>query len=155
MPAGRPTDYTPEKAAEICRRIAAGESLSRICRSEGMPVRETVRLWRKAHPEFMADYAQARIEQAEVYFDDVIDMADSATPEDVQAVKLAVDSRKWVLARMDAMKYGDRASLNIGGQDGNPVKTESVSIKVDTDAMPDDERDVLLKAVHRRLQGAS
>ena len=44
-PRGRPSKYTPELAAEICRRIADGETLSAICSDDGMPPASTVRQW--------------------------------------------------------------------------------------------------------------
>jgi len=38
----------------------------------------------------------------------------------VQAARLRVDTRKWVASRLLPKKYGDRASLNVGGQADNP-----------------------------------
>ncbi len=37
MPAGRPTDYTPELGDLICSRIAEGSSLRKICTDDEMP----------------------------------------------------------------------------------------------------------------------
>jgi len=42
---GRPTLYTEELAAEICRRLAGGESLRRICEDDHMPGASTVVDW--------------------------------------------------------------------------------------------------------------
>ena len=44
--------YTPQVGAEICARVAAGESLTAICAEPGMPHRASIRNWRKAHPQF-------------------------------------------------------------------------------------------------------
>lgn len=155
--AGRPSEFTPEKGDLICDRLAKGETLRRICRTPGMPDRHTVRDWRRAFPTFDAQYAQARIDQAEVYFDDVIDLADETAgePTEVQAAKLRVDSRKWVLARMDRGKYGDHSKLDLGGQDGNPIRTESTVLEIVPDDYAPEERELVLRVAHKRLQGAS
>ncbi|HEX4711878.1 hypothetical protein [Phenylobacterium sp.] len=45
--------YTPERGAAICRRLAAGESLRAICRTDpAMPTEKTVWNWARAHEEF-------------------------------------------------------------------------------------------------------
>jgi len=128
--------YSDELAERICQRIADGETLSRICADEGMPDSSTVRRWeREDRGGFRAIYARAREEQAETFFDDVLDVADGAAEaadalaqdaadrvdekyaadvyrrvysEEIQARRLRIDSRKWMLARMNRAKYGDR-----------------------------------------------
>ncbi len=37
MPAGRPSDYTEDKAATICALLAEGKSLRSICLADDMP----------------------------------------------------------------------------------------------------------------------
>lgn len=44
--------YSEELGAEICARVAAGESVAAICRDEGMPHRTSVRDWALKEPEF-------------------------------------------------------------------------------------------------------
>ncbi len=122
-----------------------------------MPDRKTVRLWRLANAEFFSQYAQARIDQAEVYFDDVIDLSDDTAgdPAEVQSAKLRVDSRKWVLARMDRNLYGDKQAIDLGGQPGNPLKTEATTLTIDPMTLPTEDQQALLRILHRNLQGAS
>jgi hypothetical protein len=60
MGAGRPSDYNPEIGAEICRRIAEGETIGDICKTEGMPSRVTVWNWTHIHPDFLSLYTRAR-----------------------------------------------------------------------------------------------
>jgi uncharacterized Zn finger protein (UPF0148 family) len=58
---GRPSTYTPEVAAEICARLAAGESLLEICQSTEMPSEATVRGWAIDDVKgFASKYARAR-----------------------------------------------------------------------------------------------
>jgi hypothetical protein len=67
--------YRPWLGALICARMAAGESLRAICRSDpAMPTEKTVWNWRRAHPAFaarigrviLARRAQARRGQADL-----------------------------------------------------------------------------------------
>lgn len=74
---GRPSTYTPEIAAEICERLAAGESLLDIC-SPDFPVREsTVRGWvLDDHNGFAAKYLRARELGLEHEADEIKRLAD-------------------------------------------------------------------------------
>ena len=126
---GRPPKYTPELAAEVLRRIAAGESLSAVCRDKHLPSRAIVNGWvigeRGAPPSFRAAYARAKAARVEVLADEIISLADEARGCDnaeVQACRLQVDARKWSLARMAPKEWGDRVQHDIGGQAGNPVQ---------------------------------
>ncbi len=55
-----PVRYSPSLAASICARFAAGESLSGVARTPGMPSRRTMIRWRARHPDFAAGLALAR-----------------------------------------------------------------------------------------------
>jgi hypothetical protein len=44
--------YAPEVGRAICARVAAGESLTRMCKAADLPCRGTVRNWSRNHPEF-------------------------------------------------------------------------------------------------------
>ena len=130
---GAPSSFTQEKADEICRRIANGESLRSVCRDPKMPSPETARKWLRDRKEFLAQYALAREEQADAIFEEMFEIADDGTNdwmerkrqdgsteevlnnEHVQRSKLRIDTRKWALARMSPRKYGDRLNLEHEG----------------------------------------
>ncbi len=118
---GRPTQYNAERAKALCRRLASGESLLNICKDSKMPTRQGIYLWLEKHKEFVDIYARAREQYADAVFDGLFELADSATPQDVQVVKLQIDTRKWALARISPKKYGDRAALELTGPDGGPI----------------------------------
>jgi hypothetical protein len=139
MPAGRPSDYTPELAGAICDRLAEGESLRSICDSEGMPNKKTVLRWLRIHEEFRAQYAQARELQAEGMADEIVDIADDGhndwmkrnygdderwveNGEAIRRSALRIDARKWVAAKLLPKKYGDRVQTEITGSDGGPLQ---------------------------------
>jgi hypothetical protein len=51
--------------------------------------------------------------------------------------RLQIETRKWLLARLDPMKYGQQ--VNIGGMEGNPIKlvVEHVGSMKDDDSKED------------------
>lgn len=118
---GRPSRYDANMAADICGRLAAGESLASICRDQTMPAQTTVYRWIATIPEFRELYACAREDQAETLADQIQDLADEKPSHviDDKGVKRVdngwvtwqknrVDARKWVAAKLKPKKYGDK-----------------------------------------------
>ena len=123
MPAGRPSLYTPELAETICTRIADGEGLRAICREEHIPGRQTVMDWLNSpgaqFDEFRAKYARARELQGDLLDEQIQQVADVATPEDVQVAKLRVETMKWRASKLNPKKYGDKIDMNHSGNIGH------------------------------------
>jgi hypothetical protein len=128
---GRPTLYSPEIADTILERIASGETLRQLCRSEGMPAESTVRLWVLDDRDgFSARYARARDMQLESWGDETIEISDDGSNdwmlregkdgetswvlngEHVQRSKLRTESRKWIMSRLKPERYGDKLELS-------------------------------------------
>ncbi len=63
---GRPSLYTEALVAQICRRLAEGETLRAICRDPAMPDKATILRWLgdKEKADFRDQYAHAREMQA-------------------------------------------------------------------------------------------
>lgn len=111
---GRPTVRSDSLANFICELIAEGSSLRSICRDERMPSLSTVCRWLSQDPEFQEQYARSRERQAEVYADEIVDIADEAKTADSAAVaRVRVDSRKWVVSKLLPKKYGERNSGDV------------------------------------------
>lgn len=127
---GRPSIYSPDLAAAICERLVTGESLRAICRDHDMPAISSVFLWMSVHKGFSEQYARARAEQADAKFDELEELAATATPETASVVKLQVDTRKWVLSRMAPKKYGDKVQQEVSGPNGGPVVVEAITRKI-------------------------
>ncbi len=129
---GRPSLYTDALAAEICRRLAEGETLRPVCRDKAMPDKATILRWLadKAKADFRAQYTYAREMQADALFDEALVIADDASGdwtvdkdgkkvvdhENIQRSRLRVDTRKWAAGKMAPKKYGDK--LDLGGSIG-------------------------------------
>ncbi|ALX78355.1 ubiquitin carboxyl-hydrolase [Cronobacter sakazakii] len=112
---GRPSDYLPEVAADICSLLADGESLRKVCERPGMPNKSTVFRWLAQHEEFRDQYAKATETRADAIFEEMFDIADTVAEEAaaVGKARLRIDTRKWALARMNPKKYGDKVSQEI------------------------------------------
>jgi len=122
---GRPSRYTAEIAAEICERLAAGESLNAICRDEHMPSRKVVHEWVAADRNgFRYNYAHARAMQADLMADEIIEIADEARNdwvmrdgrrvfdrENINRARLRIDARKWLMAGLAPKKWGNRSVI--------------------------------------------
>jgi len=58
---------------------------------------------------------RAREAQADKLFKECLEIADKATPENVNVARLQVDTRKWAAARLAPKKYGDHISHDVHG----------------------------------------
>lgn len=134
---GRPSGYTEEIAAEICRRLALGESLQGMCADEGMPHQATVFRWLHEHEEFRELYARAREDQAEFQADELVKLADEEpmfiTDEKgnsrvdsawVAWQKNRIDTRKWTAAKLKPRKYGDKVGVEHSGSVGLSINID-------------------------------
>lgn len=126
-PGGRPSIYTPELADLICMRIATHqESTHKLCqRYDDMPDTTCIYEWRHKHPGFAHKYAQAKMQQAEIMAEQILDIADysaqdTITDEDgnerinsefVARSRLRVDTRKWLASKLAPKIYGDRSTV--------------------------------------------
>lgn len=134
---GRPTAYTEEISKEICERLASGESLNAICRSEHIPHKVTIMRWllsdQEIYSEFRNHYAQAREIQYQFMADDILDIADDGSNdwierndpqnagydyngEAVARSRLRVDTRKWFMSKV-LPKFADRQEKQVTDND--------------------------------------
>lgn len=118
---GRPSKYTPQLAAEICRRIALGQTILDICETEGMPTWPTIVDWRLRFPDFATLYFQARQSSADIFETIALRTAERATFLDYGAKRLYVDTLKWAAAKRQPKVYGDRSEMVVSGDVDNPV----------------------------------
>lgn len=138
----RPSGYSQELANSICEKISHGHSLRRICEGEEMPVTSTVFKWLSEKKEFSDQYARACKERTIAMAEEIIDISDDGTNdwmednymkgkspgwkvngEAVQRSKLRVDTRKWIMSKMEPKKYGDKMDVTSDGKaiEGNTI----------------------------------
>ncbi len=138
MGAGRPEVWTPEKKQEaidkILARIATSrDSLKTICSGDDkLPDAQVFFSWLRGNEELNNLYAHAKEAQADVIFEEMLDIADTPqrgvttkttangtdiTEEDMLGHRrLQIDTRKWALGKLRPKKYGDKLDLEHSGQ---------------------------------------
>ncbi len=126
----------------IFERIANGESLRSICRSDGMPAISTVMLWMAEDGPLSEQYARAMVARADYHFERCIEIADQR-PEMVDAAeggdtnhkaggsrmdtgcvawqRLQLDAHKWAASKLSPKKYADKVDHTLAAPDGGPV----------------------------------
>jgi hypothetical protein len=126
---GRPTLYTEELANLICERVATSTlGLARLCElHKDLPSKATINLWRFNNPDFSAQYARAKLFQADLLAEEMLDIADDGSNdwmetfgddgesigwklngEHVQRSRLRIDTRKFLAAKLLPKQYGDK-----------------------------------------------
>jgi hypothetical protein len=108
---------TKKLMEDIANRLASGETLVQICKSDDMPSYRTVTRAVQADDELYDIYHRGRILQAEFYGDKIIDLATSPLPPEldakvvnaeVQRRRLEIDSLKWTFARSQPFGLRDK-----------------------------------------------
>ena len=107
-PVRRPSVYDDGILDAICERLVAGEALKAICRDSDMPSEGAVYRAMAKDESVRSAIARAREAQQDAIADAIVEMADNATAENWQVVKLRIWTRQWVMARLAPKKYGDR-----------------------------------------------
>ena len=96
----------------ICNRLSQGESLRKVCKDKDLPCRDAFYRWIDANKEFEDQYARAIKDRADNIFEDILEIADDSTG-DYHRDRLRVDSRKWMLGKMNPKKYGDKNTTDL------------------------------------------
>lgn len=113
---GRPSAFSQEVADAICMGIMEGRGLRSICADPDMPGTATVYAWLVKYNGFQEQYTYAREVQADVYFDEVVNIAD--TEPDPQVARNRIDARKWAAGKLRPKRYGDKIGVEHSGTVG-------------------------------------
>lgn len=142
-PIGRPSKFSQDMAENICEQIANGKSLRSICTEDGMPSATTVFKWLNENQDFSEQYARARDRQADHYFEEIVEIADSVEADSAAVAKarLQVDARKWTLSKLAPKKYGEKTELDVKSSDGSMTPT----VRIDAEEYRKIAEDVLRK----------
>ncbi|MGD0465907.1 MAG: hypothetical protein ABSA84_04360 [Gammaproteobacteria bacterium] len=121
---GRPTDYTPVIANEICATIASSsKGIGRLCKDNpNWPNQDTIFTWLKTYSDFSEQYARAKIVQVEVLIDEIIEIADDPSQDNltngqsqticnnasINRARLRIDTRKWIASKLAPKIYGNK-----------------------------------------------
>ncbi len=121
----RPYEYNIAVAVELCERLSERSMVS-VCSDKDMPHRSTVYRWLLDEPIFSDMYARAIKERGQYRAEKIEEISDKVLSGeyDPQSARVAIDGLKWVAAKLDNTKYGER--LDLGNAGGQPLKIELV-----------------------------
>lgn len=121
---GRPSIYSDETAKTICKKIATSvHGIRRICdENPELPCVTTIMTWLFEKPEFLAQYDAAKRHQANLFVDQIMDIANDSSfdvieneegqmrmnSEFVARSRLKIDSIKWIACKLLPKVYGDK-----------------------------------------------
>lgn len=130
MTKGRPSSYTLATAELLCELIPTWDkSLDKLCKSDDRLPGSAMCVygWLAKHEDFAAMYARAKAAQAERLAEEMLEIADTPQIGTRQKLgkdgvdtfeedmlghrKLQVDTRKWLLAKLQPRKYGDKLDI--------------------------------------------
>lgn len=114
---GRPSTFDEAKAARVCELIAQGYSLRKIAEMErDLPPPPTFLLWCHKNPALADHYSRARASAMQMMAEQIVDIADGTSAENVNVARLQVETRKWLMSKLAPKQFGDRVTL-AGDQD--------------------------------------
>jgi hypothetical protein len=114
--------FDPDLGGKVVEMVGDGYGLQAACVALNVP-RRTVRTWVAEQPDFASALALARREGLEVLADEIISIGDEVEGctdnAVVQAARLRVESRKWLLSKLRPEQYGDK--VEVTGKDGKDL----------------------------------
>lgn len=112
---GRPEIYSKELSDYVCHIVATHTAgLPVLCKQyPKMPSEALIYEWRYKYPDFVGNYARAKLKQAEIMAEEIVQISDDASRDDsspasVARARLMVDTRKWIASKLLPKAYGDR-----------------------------------------------
>jgi hypothetical protein len=131
---GRPSIKTPELIETLLQRLVFSDrGLEGVCEAADMPSDVTVYRWLDQDEGFRNSYARARLALADVQA--FRGVRDAVECEDPAKARVQLDARKWLAARLDPRRYGDK--IGIGQADGlEPVAVQMIERRI-VDNAPD------------------
>lgn len=131
MKQGQLIDWNESIIETICDRIADGVAVSQFAGKDGIPSARSIYKKMAADPEFARRIIFEREAQQEDEMQKCIDLADSATPENWQVVKLQINSRQWLASRMFPKKWGSAPDVVV--QNNNVAHSQTVTLSDEQD----------------------
>lgn len=147
MTKGRKPTYTAAAGAMICAAIAEGASLRKACAAAGVKY-ATAQLWKESKKAFADLYARAcetRRNRLEERLQELFELVHTVAGEEnagakVQAVKVEIDSIKWILSKWQPARYGDKQHIEVYGKEDAPP----VHVAADFSELTPEAQDITL-----------
>lgn len=125
----------------VCEELEKGRALRNVLKDDKMPSTSTFYQWLDSNEEKAKQYARATQVRADILFDEIIDIADDSSgdkkvvengevmdSEYVARSRIRIDTRKWILSKLNPKKYGDKLDLSSLGEKINTPQEVKVTI---------------------------
>lgn len=136
--------------ADICVRVASGETLTAICKEKNQPTTWTFRNWVLKDETIRAMYTQARELKAHSLFDEALDLAREVkahpgSSQQVRAYEILINHLRWAAGKLNARDYSERSSvrfivpiqinttIDLAGNEVDPDKVYDLTAEVVVD----------------------
>jgi hypothetical protein len=108
--------WSDELVKDICDHLSTGKSIIDVGNLPGYPSSDSI--YRQMHrdPVFASAIACAREAGQDHEADECVRMADQATAENWQIVKLRIWARQWRAAKLAPKKFGEKIDINHSGE---------------------------------------
>lgn len=106
----------------VCARLSNGEAVRVILDEDDMPTEATFYKWVDKNDEMLKQYIGAREARETLIFEEMLTIADDKKG-DHNRDRLRLDTRKWMLGKMNSTKYGDKVHNELSGK----VKIENIT----------------------------
>lgn len=101
---------TPEVWERIFSQAEEGHTLRQISTQPGMPTWEHMRHSLRASSALAMRYARARVLAAEAFEDRLLQEVHSINGEDTAAMRLRIDTLKWIMSKRAPARYGEKTA---------------------------------------------
>tara|TARA_R110000737_G_scaffold51406_8_gene72657 strand:- start:1301 stop:1720 length:420 start_codon:yes stop_codon:yes gene_type:complete len=117
---------TENNFLEILDRLASGETVAAVLRSDKNRFPSQPQFYKglRSNEEWRSKYNEARIDQAQHFFDKIVNEAESLDDKDlnhaqVNAKRVKIDALKWAAARLSPMDYAEKMNAKVSGTGAN------------------------------------
>ena len=107
---GRPTKYSEKLMERMCDTIAGGMSVSRMCKNDWAPERQTFYNWLMQYPAFFDRYIHARETQSHCLIDEIADIADDMEDEP-NSRRIRIEARRIYAEKCAPTKYSPKQQI--------------------------------------------
>ncbi len=117
-----------ETFKKICKEISKGKALRNVLKESDMPSSQTFYIWLDADEDKSKQYVRACNSRADQIFEDILDISDDQEGDvyeidgkeftnhnKINRSRLRVDSRKWMLGKLNPKKYNDKVTTILEG----------------------------------------
>jgi hypothetical protein len=152
LPNPRPHRYSDTQKELVYQYIdeqiaVYGMSIESLCNESLTPAKSTFYEWMDKSESLSNRYGRALRKRTDFWAEQIIAIADENNldtvidkygkiqiiGESVQRSRLMIDSRKWLMSKLNPTKYGDNATLAVTGANGGSIKSEHIDYSLLSD----------------------